>query len=40
MTTTDLNTKISEFKNKITDHAKYTTIQKLNNLTAKILKKD
>ena len=36
MITTVLNTKISEFKNKITDHAKYTTTQKLNNLTAKV----
>ena len=34
MTTTVLNTKISEVENKIPDHAKYITTQEFNKLTA------
>ena len=34
MTTTVLNTKISEVENKIHDHAKYITTQEFNKLTA------
>ena len=34
MTTTVLNTKISEIENKIPDHAKYITTQEFNKLTA------
>ena len=34
MTTTVLNTKISEVESKIPDHAKYITAQKFNKLTA------
>ena len=34
MTTTVLNTKISEVENKIPDHAKYITTQEINKLTA------
>ena len=34
MTTTVLNTKISEVKNKIPDHAKYITTQEFNKLAA------
>ena len=33
-TTTDLNTKISQVENKIPNHSKYITIQKVNKLTA------
>ena len=34
MTTPVLNTKIGKVENKITDHAKYTTTQEFNRLTA------
>ena len=34
MTTTVLNTKVSDVVNKITDHAKYLTTQECNRLTA------
>ena len=34
MTTTVLNTKVSEVENKIPNNSKYITTQKLNNLTA------
>ena len=34
MTTTALNTKISEAKNKIPDHAKYISTAEFNKLTA------
>ena len=35
MTTTVLNTKITEVENKIPDHAKYITTQQFNKLTTK-----
>ena len=35
MTTTVLNTKISEVENKIPDNSKYITTQEFNKLTAK-----
>ena len=34
MTTTVLNTKVSDVENKITDHAKYLTTHERNRLTA------
>ena len=36
MTTTVLNAKIGEVKNKIPDHAKYTTATKFNKFTGSI----
>ena len=39
MTTTVLNTKMSEVKNKINDHSKFITTQEFNNLTANLVSK-
>ena len=40
MTTTVVNTTISQVENKILDYAKYITTQEFNKLTSEILQQD